>query len=389
MGWRDQQLPPSFRGIAFDIAGDTLDGGVRGTTHTYPKRDKHLREPMGRKPRGFRVTGTVAGDDYIEQLERLIGALEDGRPGELIHPWFGSLIVDVLDFTVSHASDALGLATVDMVFEESGERAFPSIDASGPDAIDLTADIVDTSAERDAISVTDISGRPAWVTQQASDRVQWLAGVVRATAVWPVRTVLSDALALSTGLDDLEAQSESLAGDVVSQAKAVRALAENIGDLSPLVRTISQLPLPSSSSAATGDAIAADAATEGAARLWRRTLIAACARAATAATWRTYEEAVAARDQLARFIDEELAAVPLDGDVFDALSELRSTASADLTERAAKLPRQRIVEVQGETPAVVLAWRYYRDASRLDELVDRNDIPHPGFVSGSLGVLTS
>ena len=389
MGWRDTLLPPSFRGIAFDVSEDSLEGGIRGTTHVYPQRDQHYREPMGRKPRGVRVTGTVSGDDYLEQLERLIGALEDGRPGELVHPWFGSLIVDVLDFTVSHASEALGIASVEMVFEESGQRLFPATDATGPDAIDLTADIVDTSAEADAISVTDITGRPAWVAQQAADRVHWLAGIVRDNAVWPVRTALSDALALSTGLDDIQAESEALAGDVVSQAQAVRALAENIGDLSPLARTISQLPRPASSSAATGDAIAADAATEGAARLWRRTFIAAHARAAVSATWRTYEEAVAARDLLAQFIDEELAAVPLDGDVFDALSELRSAASSDLTERAAKLPRQRIVEIQGETPAVVLAWRYYRDAGRLDELVDRNDIPHPGFVSGSLGVLTS
>lgn len=387
MGWRDTILPPSFRGIGFDVEAESLEGGVRGPLHEYPLKDKPFREPMGRKGRVIPITGTLSGDDYNDVLEQLIGALEDGRPGELIHPWFGSLIVSVGTFIVSRTSDVLGQATVDMTFYEVGERTFPSNDAIGPEAVDLTADFVDSSAEQSAIAITDISGRPAWVVAQAEERVASLVAIVRDNSVGPVRTVLTDARALSSGLDSIEDRVDVLAGDLAQQAAAVRDLAENVGDLSPLARTLSRLPLPTSTTAATADAQAAADAVEASTRLWRRTFLAAYARAVVAAAWVTYDDAVRARNQLAARIDEELAATPLDGDVFDALSAMRSAAAADLTERAAQLPQQRIIEVAGDTPASQIAWTIYRDAGRIEELVDRNDIPHPGFISGPLAVL--
>ncbi len=389
MAWRDRQLPGSFRGIAFESLGDTLDGGRRGPVHEYPLRDPPYREDMGRKARTVSVSALVVGDDYLDQLDQLVGALEDGRPGELIHPWYGRITVYVDTYTVTHSSAEMGQATVEMNFHERGDLQFPTYDdASG--AVDLTADIVDTTAEADAVSLSDVTGRASWVGDRALARMTSLSSTVQTYTTGPVRAALADAAGFRDALDDIASGGLSMASDAAAQADAVRAMVVSIGDIGPLGRVIDALPLPVNTGVeSTADGLAAEAAEEASARLWRRTFVAEAAREAAALTWESYDDAVAARERVTGWIESEMLAVPISREAFEALTDLRSKVAADLTDRAAALPRLRTVEQPVELPALVVAWRLYRDADRAGEIVARNDVAHAGFVAGSLRVLSS
>jgi hypothetical protein len=82
------------------------------------------------------------------------------------------------------------------------------------------------------------------------------------------------------------------------------------------------------------------------------------------------------------------------GDIFDdvsynALKALRTAVQADFAGRGNNLA-QVVTRVFGaQQPALVLAYRLYQDASRADDLIARNDPPHPGFMPASIETLAA
>jgi prophage DNA circulation protein len=82
------------------------------------------------------------------------------------------------------------------------------------------------------------------------------------------------------------------------------------------------------------------------------------------------------------------------GDIFDdvsynALKALRTAVQADFAGRGNNLA-QVVTRVFGaQQPALVLAYRLYQDASRADDLIARNDPPHPGFMPASIEALAA
>lgn len=390
MAWPDRLLPASFRGIALEVDVDTISGGQRGTTHTYPGKDKYYREPMGNEPTAVSLSAYIAGDDYLDEIDSLVAALRDSRPGELIHPWDGSITVYVETWTVTRSSDELGQARVDMSFIPVGDLLYPAPEVAGADAVDLSADIVDAAASADAVQRTDVIGRASWVGERVQTRVGSLLDTVESYTTGPTRAAISDGVGFQTAIGDIADRLVALSSAPADQFEAVKALAVAVGDVGPLGRIIDAIDPPNNTvSESTPNGLAAEQSEEAASRMWRRVFISEAARATAALTFAAYDDAVAARERVSGWIDSELLADPLDPTAFDALADLRARVAADLTERAAKLPQIRTVEVPAEAPACVLAWRLYRDAERTGEIVDRNALEHPGFVSGSLRVLAA
>ena len=75
-------------------------------------------------------------------------------------------------------------------------------------------------------------------------------------------------------------------------------------------------------------------------------------------------------------------------DVVVALIDLQAAAHKDLTERVKDSARLLTVRQRLPIAASALAYELYDDANRGDEIVARNRVRHPGFVSGSLQVLS-
>lgn len=125
----DNLRPASFRGVAFRVVETDLAAGRRTQLHEYPQRDKPYAQDMGRASRMVRFQAFVVGKDYIAQAGKLLTALEAGGPGELIHPWFGTLRVSVLDPASAKFDQRLGRAEFFLSFVESGDLTYPSATA--------------------------------------------------------------------------------------------------------------------------------------------------------------------------------------------------------------------------------------------------------------------
>ena len=128
MAWRDELRSASFRGVPFQVEGGTLTFGRRLAVHEYPQREKPYVEDLGKKAREYRLDAFVIGPDYMDKRDALIAALETPGAGQLVHPYFGSVVVTVTgDITVTEMTDRGGMAQISTTFIEAGELNAPDV----------------------------------------------------------------------------------------------------------------------------------------------------------------------------------------------------------------------------------------------------------------------
>ena len=88
---------------------------------------------------------------------------------------------------------------------------------------------------------------------------------------------------------------------------------------------------------------------------------------------------ISIRDEVLGAIDSEMLKCE-DDDVYLALEEARASVYDDMTSRAQDEARLITVTPPEVMPALVVAYDFYEDASRDQEIIDRNGVRHGGFV---------
>jgi prophage DNA circulation protein len=91
-----------------------------------------------------------------------------------------------------------------------------------------------------------------------------------------------------------------------------------------------------------------------------------------------YEATITLRNSLVSALDAQMRLAS--DSCYPALSNARNAVWQDLTERARNSARLSSYTPPETLPALVLAYDYYTDANRADEIMLRNRVRHPGFV---------
>ena len=100
-----------------------------------------------------------------------------------------------------------------------------------------------------------------------------------------------------------------------------------------------------------------------------------------------YDDTIGLRNNLTAALDAE--SLTASDASYAALMDARNKVWRDLTDRSRDTARLATLTPNEVTPALVLAYDYYEDASRQSDIVVRNAIRHPGFVpTEPLRVLT-
>lgn len=76
-------------------------------------------------------------------------------------------------------------------------------------------------------------------------------------------------------------------------------------------------------------------------------------------------------------------------ETFLALSNLRTAVAQDLTARGAALPTLQTFVNNAPMPALVLAYQYYQDITRADQIIAFANPRHPAFMPTSFAALSS
>ncbi len=391
MSWREQQaansaggkhLRGSFRNAEFTVPKDDLDLGRRTKVHEFPLQDKPWVEDLGRKARRFTVEVFVAGADYMAERDALIAEIEKPGSGLLVHPYYGTLTVTVIDAKLSQSSSAGGKATFSISFVESGDLVFPAATAdtaAGTDAAATAASDLALAAFAKRFSVAGLTG---WsIAALESDLARTLA---RVTAI----------VGGTTGAIAAEIRAPyNMGGLIIGSMQQIATLAAEPREALRLYKGLFEAGRDSpaiSTTTATRrqQAQSADALHE----LTRASAAIEACRAASETDFAAVDDALIARDNLLDALEARMAAVdpvtgaPIDNALFDALRALRAAMVQDLRIRGAKLPRITYYTPAATQPARALAYRIYGDAARIEEIVTRNKIRHPGFVPGGIAL---
>ena len=169
LGWFNNLLPASFRGVPFQVSGTSSEFGRRNQTHEYPFRDVPYTEDIGRSARKNKIDAFVVGDDHKEQAEKLVEVIEEEGAGTLIHPILGELNVNIVGTaTVSNSVENGRMSVISFSFVEAGELIFPDSSIATDDVVDENADNVDQEL-LDAFEDFDLIDAPDFVQNSILD----------------------------------------------------------------------------------------------------------------------------------------------------------------------------------------------------------------------------
>lgn len=390
--WRDRLQRGSFRGVPFFVATHEAQVGRRVAVHEFPQRDEPYGEDLGRKTRTLTVEAYVVGDGYIDARNRLVRAIEQAGPGVLVHPYLGELRVNVLSCKLREGTDEGGIARLTIECMEAGSARFPSAEVSTTAAVNAASEGAVAAAQNSFAHRHSVAGRPGFVAARSSSILGRAMSAVSG-AVAKVRGVVDQVAKLQRMVDTFRRDLISLIYAPASAAQAlvstvrqlVRSVASTPRDMLSLARTLYRFggDLPQVQATTTSRKQEAVNQAE-LLQLVRVTAAAEGARAMAQVEWESYQEAVAARDDLVDVLDEAMLASTVTDEVYDALRTLRAAVVRDVAARGADLVRL-VAYTPGTTrPMLAIAQAVYADGLRADEMATRNAVRHPLFVAGAV-----
>jgi prophage DNA circulation protein len=380
MAWRDNLRPASFRGIPFAVDGTSLSFGRRQARHEYPQRDIPYIEDMGRKAREYRIEAIIIGADYMSGRDRLIKAIEEAGPGQLVHPYHGTMQVTAApDVQLTESTREGGMARFSITFIEAGQQDLP--DASTDTESVLTDQYLSTenAIADDFAEKFSVDGAVDFVVQDGLDSINNLLTLpsmslgslplLRANPLSPLTALLPENLLASLG------NPGGLALGVLAMVRAATDITSLFNFSLPTLSTSISTP---SRLAQADNRVAINNLVLQAATSRRIVDLASSAPA-------TLDDARAARAEIVSRADTVLLDPTTGQHAADAIVQLRTDAVRHFSRQTADLPRLVSVTNQATLPAIVVAYDFYGDdwaaAVADDDLVIRNRIRHPGFVS--------
>ena len=392
-------LPASFRGVPFEVKGSSISGGRRTAVHEYPQRDTPFVEDLGRATREVTVEAFVTGPDYVQKMQALIKAIEEPGSGVLTHPWFGQMNVTAKSSGRATFSTTLLLATISLVFVESGELLYPTTEKEASFLSKRLADAIEGTAIESFVRNFDLSGAQDFVAAAVSGN---LAELLQDEILLEVADMFDAGEGLAGLTSDaliLLSKNAKVMANQIANALGLGSYVTTVNAWRKVSHQLSKLTASKASNEASAQKVVRGSSAElvkknsvVAEDFVRQLTVANIVRASAnigtpldrvndrePIKMMAYDDLLSVRDEILGTIDEELLKV-VDDKVYDKIDRSRVAVWGDMTARAEKHAWLVTYTPSEVVQAVVLAYDFYGDASREAEIVERNGIRHGGFV---------
>lgn len=406
--------PASFRGVPFFVEGFDHAGGRRGPDHEFPGRDDGYPEDtggkIGRHDINAYVVRSVRDPDYTARRDALIAVLKQRGQGELVHPAWGTIRIQMREWSVGEKKNSLGLVPIQMSFVEASMPTYPTATRGAFSGMDAAAgrahaaaaagfsDVFSVAGKSDFLRASAIAdaetigrlfsrlassrGLPIAFAGQIAALVAAIAGVDRsddpacvAVAVAALsRAVTAFYEAPHAGRRNADGSYRGMGGYAAGgplDAAAVMSLFLVFDSVLPTAG----IPVPTATRRHQRDNAFALA------HLTRLTAAVEAARVAPFVAWKTLREAETARDKIADALDVEAGQTASD-ELYDALTEMRILVFRTVPPEERQLPSLMDYIAPVTMPALALSFRLYGTSARADEIAGINSIRHAGFVPG-------
>lgn len=365
--WKDNLREASFRGVPFFYDSTGIDGGRRTQTHEFAYRDKPYTEDLGRKAQEIPIEAYVLGDDYMTARDNLLKACNEEGPGELIHPYYGSIQVNCQVISIRESTSEGRIARISLQFIEAGEKFFPDSSPNRTAAVESSADTLDAAAADDFAGVFSVEGFPEFVSLFAiRDIIKFLNAIFSDQAdinlISAFSSLLQTPRSLALGIQSLLSEFKGTGTKKTPSKTLIETC--NYGNR-----------IPNTSKSTTQARINGNSNTL--IDLVRRSAISAASRSAVEARFDTRNDAESVRDVIAEAIDSQ-AEITSEIPIYLALTDMRAALVQAVPPEG--LPDLVAVNVKRPVSSLVLAYDLYADALRGDEIIIRNNVRHPGFI---------
>lgn len=386
MAWQDDYQQGEFRGVPFFLKGHTYGSGRDISVHKFPGRDQRYNEDTGRAERSFKLSAYVVGDDVFAQREALISALEQRGPGRLVHPYRGVFQVVVLGFSVSESSEDGRVAAFDISFTDDVPQALTVATRSTTRAV--------TSARANLYSAVQddfVDKYPATFPVMAVLKTVQGAISKCTAAVDKAKTAVASVAAYRQQVERIQGKLVELSLNALDLAKEIRALVDWGADPFGKVATptadnarqvFDDMRAVIAAMSAPWD-IAPDSGGGETAQIVRD-YTTACATASAVGVvasipLSSVDEAEALRDAAFTMLDALQESPTVPDAVFDASAAAKQAIQEDIARRSLSLAVIIEYKTPESEPVLAVSQEIYGDVSRVDEIIRRNAVRHPGF----------
>lgn len=388
MSWRDRYQSASFRGVPFRVEDHGAGGGRRVVIHEFAGTDRRLVQDLGRATETLALRGYVVGPDYDIARDALLEALGQPGPGELVHPYLGTIQVQVLGYEVSERAQDGGIAAFALQFVEVGTdgAGILATRAGARQAADAAADA--------ALDAAEGGFDPAAALEGMAEEVEAFAARLQSFSLAGPLATVARYRRLAARLADAVL---SVVGFPAQQARLVREAVVQLDQAVDSRRALLDIHLgllsqrPKLRGGASAFARRRDRNAQVTSDLFRAFAASEAVRAAARVAWSSRQEAERARARL--FLEIDALQLTSSDATYGALVQLAAALTESVPGPDADLPELLTLDVERPVPSLVLAYRLYGDRGREAELVARNAsrIPHPGRIGTgtSLEVLSA
>lgn len=445
--WQSQLKPCSFRGVPFAILNEEGSHGRRQAVHEYPYRDTAWIEDMGRGTRRFIIRGFLVqnslvygGGDVISQRLALIAACEEKGSGTLMHPTLGEMTVSIPEngLRISGSAESGRSFEFTLMVIESGLKVFAVTGntTSGETVRTNYLKLVSTAVLSTIARVkSEIRGVTQGINTIKGTITFWTSMVDSTISeVTNVSNVLSSTFGnnrygryskgaiggSSSGLkgdrdaDDTD-DYQALSGQVTAQAvmdrqgvldkttnlntsttpdafvqgvaDVVNAILDSAGGVNDKISAFEKLAASISTEYQRAESSQQIAATI------NTLIVILCSGAMTAAAANANPTSRDEAEDITRRVATQLdTALILAGDrgddeLYNALMQVRASFLSAMDLISAGLSELMQINTASPLPALVLANRLYQDGSRVNELIQEANVPHPAFMPITMRVL--
>ncbi|WP_289184672.1 DNA circularization N-terminal domain-containing protein [uncultured Parasutterella sp.] len=425
----------SYKGVPFQAAAVTKTIQRRQVLHEYPQRDIPYLEDLGKGATLYKVTAFLVGDNCVAQAKRLEKALLTVGAGTFVHPWDGALTVSVYQASnISYSNSELRYCSLDITFVEAGELGYPNKLADGPTLARQLADKLGLSAVSDFVESFKQTAAYKLVQAAINGTLLETLGIISDAEIAQILGFVDEVTTFAEQAIGLLTDEPRGFAEKLSSVLGLARFASIETRWSGIVNQISQLTtseelnrctnqfaqIPAVVSNIETESLQDSAAVE---TLTRQILLANAIGASTligtsldtadtvksdqSGSWDTpdgsgedsersdpdtvttsVDELLEVRDHLIAAIDNELQNPLISDDLFINLLQARSVVFSILTSKAEGLSRLLSIETPQIEPSLVLAYDYYDDASRSDEIETRNRVIHGAFCPSELRILS-